>query len=166
MNLNLKVIRGGMSWMVRNDIVFKKTKFNSILQVIFRGAYWLRFWAQLQHKEQAKHTLIAMSRKLEVVALQIVNRGWNIFFVYLSGGLLSVAAFFYPLVDGSFELCNNWLCTSSNVEAGFNSPISKKNELDGPGAGAWARAETTASRRTVARNRVAADDLVAIASYI
>jgi hypothetical protein len=126
MNLNLKVIRGGMSWMVRNDIVFKKTKFNSILQVIFRGAYWLRFWAQLQHKEQAKHTLIAMSRKLEVVALQIANRGWNIFFVYLSGGLLSVAAFFYPLVDGSFELCNNWLCTSSNVEAGFNSPISKK----------------------------------------
>jgi hypothetical protein len=34
-------------WKCRNDIVFKKTKFNSILQVIFRGAYWLRFWAQL-----------------------------------------------------------------------------------------------------------------------
>jgi hypothetical protein len=58
-----------------NDIVFKKTEFNSILQVIFRGAYWLRFWAQLQHKEQAKDTLIAMRRKLEVVALQIANRG-------------------------------------------------------------------------------------------
>jgi hypothetical protein len=29
-------------------------------------------------------------------------------------------------VDGSFELCNNWLCTSSDVEAGFNYPISKK----------------------------------------
>jgi hypothetical protein len=50
------------------------------LQVIFRGAYWLRFWAQLQHKEQAKDTLIAMSKKLEVVALQIANRGWNNFF--------------------------------------------------------------------------------------
>jgi hypothetical protein len=65
-------------WAIRkylNDIVFKKTKFNSILQVIFRGAYWLRFWTQLQHKEQAKDTLIAMSRKLEVVALQIINRG-------------------------------------------------------------------------------------------
>jgi hypothetical protein len=59
-------------WKCRNDIVFKKTKFNSILQV--------RFWAQLQHKEQAKDTLIAMSRKLEVVALQIANRGWNNFF--------------------------------------------------------------------------------------
>jgi RsiW-degrading membrane proteinase PrsW (M82 family) len=30
-------------WKCRNDIVFKKTKFNLILQVIFRGAYWLRF---------------------------------------------------------------------------------------------------------------------------
>jgi hypothetical protein len=26
-------------WKCQNDIVFKKTKFNSILQVIFRGAY-------------------------------------------------------------------------------------------------------------------------------
>jgi hypothetical protein len=44
----------------------------------------------------------------------------------LVGGLLPVAAYFYPFVDGSFELCNNWLCTSSDVEAGFNYPISKK----------------------------------------
>jgi hypothetical protein len=51
------------------------TKFNSILQVIFKGAYWLRFWAQLQHKEQAKDTHIAMSRKLEAVALQFANGG-------------------------------------------------------------------------------------------
>jgi hypothetical protein len=67
-------------WKRRNDIVFKKTKFNSFLQVIFRGDYWLRFWAQLQRKEQAKDTLIAMSRKLEVVALQFANGGWKIFF--------------------------------------------------------------------------------------
>jgi hypothetical protein len=92
------------------------------------GAYWLRFWAQLQHKDQAKDTLIAMSRKLEVVALHIANRGWNNFFSFtLVGGLLPVAAFFYPFVDGSLELSNNWLCTSSYVEAGFNYPISKKN---------------------------------------
>jgi hypothetical protein len=39
------------------------------MQVIFRGAYWLRFWAQLQRKEQAKGILIAMSRRLEVIAL-------------------------------------------------------------------------------------------------
>jgi hypothetical protein len=57
-------------------------KFNSLLQVIFRGAYWQRFWVQLQHKEQVKDTLIAVSRKLEVVALQIANRGWNNFGAY------------------------------------------------------------------------------------
>jgi hypothetical protein len=50
------------------------------LQVIFRGAYWLRFWAQLQREEQAKDILIAMSRKLEVIALQIANGGWNLFY--------------------------------------------------------------------------------------
>jgi hypothetical protein len=33
---------------------------------------------------------------------------------------------FHPFVDGSFKLCNIGLCTSSNVEAGFNYPISKK----------------------------------------
>jgi hypothetical protein len=67
-------------WKCRNNVVFKKTKFNSILQVIFRGAYGLRFWTQLQRKEQAKDTLIAMSRKLEVVALQIDNGGWDNFY--------------------------------------------------------------------------------------
>jgi RsiW-degrading membrane proteinase PrsW (M82 family) len=64
-------------WKCRNDIVFKKTKFNSILQVIFKGAYWLRFWAQLQREEQAKDILIAMSRKLEAIALQFANGEWN-----------------------------------------------------------------------------------------
>jgi hypothetical protein len=64
--------------------------------------------AQLQRKEQAKDTLIALSRKLEVVALQIASGGWNNFFSFtLVGGLLPVAAFFYPFVDRSFELCNN-----------------------------------------------------------
>jgi hypothetical protein len=37
-------------WKCRSDIVLKKTMFNSILQVIFRGAYWLCFWAQLQRE--------------------------------------------------------------------------------------------------------------------
>jgi hypothetical protein len=64
-----------------NDIVFKKMNFNSFLQVIFRGAYWLHLWAQLQHKKQAKDILIAMSRNLEVIALQIVNGGWNNFYL-------------------------------------------------------------------------------------
>jgi hypothetical protein len=44
----------------------------------------------------------------------------------LVGGLLPVCCFFTPLVDVSFELCNFWLCTYSDAEAGFNYPISKK----------------------------------------
>jgi hypothetical protein len=66
-------------WKCRNDIVLKnedQLDFAGYLQ----GAYWLRFWTQLQRKEQAKDTLIAMSRKLEVVALQIANGGWNNFY--------------------------------------------------------------------------------------
>jgi len=34
-------------WRCRNDIIFNNIKVGSILQVIFRGTYWLRFWAQL-----------------------------------------------------------------------------------------------------------------------
>jgi hypothetical protein len=37
---------------------------------------------------------------------------------------------FSPFVDGSFKLCNNGLCTSWDVEAEFNYPISKKNCSD------------------------------------
>jgi len=52
------------------------------MQVIFRGAYWLRFWAQLQRDEQAKDTLVEMSKKLEMIALEITNRGWKHFFTF------------------------------------------------------------------------------------
>jgi len=66
-------------WRCRNDIIFKRMKSNSIMQVIFRGAYWLRFWVQLQRDEQAKDTLVVMSKKLEMIALEITNRGWKHF---------------------------------------------------------------------------------------
>jgi hypothetical protein len=52
-------------------------KTNSIMQVIFRGAYWLRSWAQLQRDEQAKDTLTLLSKKLEIISLEISNRGWK-----------------------------------------------------------------------------------------
>jgi uncharacterized membrane-anchored protein len=67
--------RMNISYARRNDWQRKR-----ISKVIFRGAYWLRFWAQLQRKEQAKDILIAMSRKLEVIALQLANEGWNNFY--------------------------------------------------------------------------------------
>jgi hypothetical protein len=46
----------------------------------------------------------------------------------LVGGLFPVVAFFPPFVDGSFELCNNWLCTSSDVETGLIIQYLKKSE--------------------------------------
>ena len=62
-------------WRCRNDVIFKQMNYNSIMQVIFRGAYWLRSWAQLQHDGAAKDALSTMSKKLEVIALEISNKG-------------------------------------------------------------------------------------------
>ena len=64
-------------WRCRNDIIFNKIKVNSIVQVIFWGTYWLRFWAQLQHDEQAKNTLSLMSKNIEMIALELSNGGWK-----------------------------------------------------------------------------------------
>jgi len=58
-------------------IIFNKSKVNSILQVIFRGTYWLRFWAQLQREEHAKNTLSVMSRNIEIIAMELVKGGWK-----------------------------------------------------------------------------------------
>jgi len=47
------------------------------MQIIFRGAYWLRTWALLQHDETAADALSTMSKKLEVIALELSNKGWK-----------------------------------------------------------------------------------------
>jgi len=52
-------------------------KTNSIMQVIFREAYWLCFWAQLQYDETAKDVLSMISKKLEVITLEISNNAWK-----------------------------------------------------------------------------------------
>jgi hypothetical protein len=62
-------------WRCRNNVIFNKMKTNSIMQVIFRGAYGLRFWPQLQCDEQAKNTLTLLSKKLEVIDLKISKEG-------------------------------------------------------------------------------------------
>ena len=64
-------------WRCRNDIIFNKIKVNSILQVIFRGTYWLHFWSQLQRDEQAKNTLSLLSKNIEMIALELANGGWK-----------------------------------------------------------------------------------------
>ena len=62
-------------WRCRNDIIFKKIKVKSTLQVIFRGTYWLRFWSQLQRDEQTKNTLSSLSKNVEMIALELANGG-------------------------------------------------------------------------------------------
>ena len=62
-------------WRCRNDLIFNKIKVNSVLQVIFRGTYWFRFWTQLQREEHAKNTFSSLSRFIEIVALDLV-KGW------------------------------------------------------------------------------------------
>jgi len=64
-------------WRCRNDVIFNKMKRNFIMHVIFRGTYWLRFWAQLQRDEQAKDALSLVSKKLEMIALEISSGGWK-----------------------------------------------------------------------------------------
>lgn len=39
-------------WLSRNDMVFNNTKVASSMQVIYKGAYWIHFWAMLQKKEE------------------------------------------------------------------------------------------------------------------
>jgi hypothetical protein len=55
-------------WKIRIDIIFHRIKYNSILQFIFSGTYWLRFWAQLQRDEHNKNLLPSLSTKLEMVS--------------------------------------------------------------------------------------------------
>ena len=44
---------------------------------LFLGAYWLRLWAQLQHKNMIKVLFRRASLTLEIVALEIANHGWK-----------------------------------------------------------------------------------------
>jgi hypothetical protein len=64
-------------WCTRNDLVFEKKHFKLFMQVIFRGAYWLRFWSLLQHKDTRE--IICSARKaLEIVTLDIfAKNGWR-----------------------------------------------------------------------------------------
>jgi len=64
-------------WRCWNDAIFNNLKTNSFMQVIFKGAYWLCFWALLQRDEQTKDILASISKRLETIALVISNRGWK-----------------------------------------------------------------------------------------
>jgi len=59
-------------WLNRNDMIFQKATANSFLQVIFRGAYWIRQWSQLS-KEEEKGALMEGCQRLEVGALHLFS---------------------------------------------------------------------------------------------
>jgi hypothetical protein len=64
-------------WISRNDLVFHKSQFKSILQVMFRGTYWIRSWAILS-KEDGMVILKEGCRLLETMALEIFHKSsWN-----------------------------------------------------------------------------------------
>jgi len=64
-------------WLSRNDVVFNKREPKTFLQVLFRGTHWLRHWAQLQHREEQKESLIQTCRLLEMLALRFfASHGW------------------------------------------------------------------------------------------
>jgi hypothetical protein len=66
-------------WLSRNEIVFQKSMSKSILQVIFRGTFWIRGWSILSKEEDVK-MLKEGCRWLETVAVELFNKSvWNVF---------------------------------------------------------------------------------------
>jgi hypothetical protein len=65
-------------WISRNDLVFKKSQFVSILRVIFKGVFWIRSWAILSNDDE-RNSLKVGGCLLESVALAFFKgTGWNI----------------------------------------------------------------------------------------
>jgi hypothetical protein len=64
-------------WLCRNEMVFQRSKSKLILQVMFKGSFWIRSWSILS-KEKERCILKEGCRWLETVALDFFNRsGWN-----------------------------------------------------------------------------------------
>jgi hypothetical protein len=57
----------------RNNVAFKQTAHHSFLQVIFRGTYWIKHWAQLFKKEEGD-ALKKRSRLLEISVLELFSK--------------------------------------------------------------------------------------------
>jgi hypothetical protein len=65
-------------WRCRNDLIFDNIIYTSFMQAIFKGTYWLHCWALLQHEDVTKENIQAMSRILEIMAMEVFARyGWK-----------------------------------------------------------------------------------------
>jgi hypothetical protein len=66
-------------WISRNDLVFQKSQYKSILQVIFRGTFWIKSWYVLS-KHDGRTILKDCCRGLEAATLEIFHKsGGNAF---------------------------------------------------------------------------------------
>jgi hypothetical protein len=64
-------------WLTRNEVAFNQKPIPSIVQVIFRGTHWFRFWRLLQ-REDVHQQIIDMCQALEMVAMKIFAfHGWR-----------------------------------------------------------------------------------------
>ena len=58
-------------WLTRNDVAFNCARISSsLLHVLFRRTYWIRFWALLQ-KEEERLLVLEGCRALECSAMEI-----------------------------------------------------------------------------------------------
>lgn len=57
-------------WHCRNDICFDNKCYTSFMQAAFRGAYWLRFWALMQH-EEVRGDFPSVSVMMDIIALEL-----------------------------------------------------------------------------------------------
>jgi len=68
-------------WLTRNDLTFNKCHSKTLLQVLFRGTHWLRFWAQLQRTDDIKDKIVRTCRSLESSAMELfASHGWPFMF--------------------------------------------------------------------------------------
>jgi len=71
-------------WITRNDVVFDKGHPKTFLQVLFRGTYWLRFWALLQRSDDGNERILDACKLLESRAMEFfASHGWS--FIYRFG---------------------------------------------------------------------------------
>ena len=97
-------------WLTRNDITFNCARVSSSLQVLFRGTYWIRFWALLQ-KEEERPLVLEGCRTLECSAMEIfASNGWPFInrIACLSFFLVSFFLLLCFVSLGRLLLCGLW----------------------------------------------------------
>ena len=64
-------------WLNMNDVVFDKSPTKTYLQVYW-GTHRLRFWAQLQRRDEDKEAVEKGCQTMEVLVMQFfTNHGWR-----------------------------------------------------------------------------------------